>query len=247
MEKLIEFFKAAARCAASPPQLAQQRAPACVALRARRGAMAYPPERELRAAVRALAAMPLNNFSAAQVLARARQHLSGQRVTCALVQELPPPGAGGVDAVDFGVDSDGYIILSPRCSRRAWPCTPHGTPAPVRLHRWLGGVGAGLHGRHVCDNPSCIARAHIRSGTARENLRDQYERDRRTARPTTGERPGREPAATSPPRPLVRLSEAKESRETRFCVAGFDSPSKRARALRRAAATAVEPIHFGTE
>lgn len=210
--------------------------------------MEYPPAREFRAAVRCLAASHGNVFTVGQCLAHAT---SGPISTCCVVRALPPARADGADAFYFGRDADGYIVITPRgtrgSSRRAWPLTPCGMPAPVRLHRWVGGVRAGLHALHACDNAWCIARAHISSGTPRDNLRDQHERDRRRTRRVAVPAARRDLQTSSPPRPLVRLGAAKEAREARFCVTGFDSPAKRARALRRAAAAAAEPIDFVIE
>lgn len=203
--------------------------------------MHYPSERDLRGVVRALAALPGNHFTPQEVLARGH---SGSSSTCAMVRELPPPRADGLGALYFGFDADGYVIVAPHSSRRGWPLTPQGTPAPVRLHRWIGGVGAGLHARHACDNAACIARAHLQAGSARENLADQYVRRRRAAPRSAGLRRQRGRPQDSPQPPSARLGAPKEAREARFCMTGFDSPAKRARALRRAAAAAPEPIAF---
>lgn len=53
------------------------------------------------------------------------------------------------------------------------------------VHRLLyeavnGPIPHGLYALHQCDNPSCVNPAHIRLGTYSDNIRESYQRGRRT-------------------------------------------------------------------
>jgi len=52
----------------------------------------------------------------------------------------------------------------------------------VAYEIFIGPIPAGLHLLHSCDTPSCINPAHLRPGTARENMADREARRRRCVR-----------------------------------------------------------------
>jgi HNH endonuclease len=57
----------------------------------------------------------------------------------------------------------------------------------VSYEAFVGPIPKGLHILHSCDNPLCINPAHLRPGTAKENMAD---RDRRGRRDVRGEQIG---------------------------------------------------------
>ena len=44
--------------------------------------------------------------------------------------------------------------------------------------KYVGDIPEGLLVRHTCDNPPCVLPSHLRTGTAKENNNDMYERGR---------------------------------------------------------------------
>ena len=197
----------------------------------------YPPAALLAQAVELVAAVQANGFSAADALSAADDAADADELVgeCCQVLELPrQPRRGRAaapcsrNAFYFGRDADGYIIVTPVDSA-AWPLCAAGRPLPVRLHRWVAGVEAGALALHRCDNPSCIRRSHLARGTAGGNLFDAHVRQRRAARRAAA--PSRGRAVTPAPEPpLRRLEEPAERRESVFCMVGWTSPSKLARA-----------------
>lgn len=54
----------------------------------------------------------------------------------------------------------------------------------IRAHRlsytiFKGMIPEGKQINHICDNPSCVSPDHLYAGTASDNLRDMYKRNRR--------------------------------------------------------------------
>ena len=197
----------------------------------------YPPPALLAQAVDLVAAVQANGFSAADALSAADDAAADDALVgeCCEVLELPRQPRRGRAAASrsrnafyFGRDADGYILITPVDSAD-WPLCAAGRPLPVRLHRWVAGVEAGALALHKCDNPSCIRRSHLARGTAGGNLFDAHARQRRAARWAAAPSRGRTvtPAPEPPPR---RLDEPAERREAIFCMAGWTSPSKLARA-----------------
>ena len=193
----------------------------------------YPPQSELKSVLKALC--PLNNFSLQEVLAPSPAPPAPPEPTvCCRVENLPNLPRGGLNRSRwyFGMDSDGYILVTARtsASKRRWPHTAAGETLPVRLHRWLANVPPGHDTLHSCDTPSCIRRAHVTSGTRSVNVADSWRRLRRLpSSPCTSTQPPR----AEPPPPLPSHDARVASREAIFVMTGFGSPSKLARILLR--------------
>ena len=198
----------------------------------------YPPPALLAQAVELVAAVPANGFSAADALSAAHDAADPDHALegeCCEVLELPRQPRRGRAAASrtrnafyFGRDADGYIIVTPVDSAD-WPLCAAGRPVPVRMHRWVAGVKAGALALHRCDNTSCIRRSHLACGTAGGNLSDAHARQRRAARRAAAPSRGRTVTPAAEP-PLRRLDEPAERREARFCMTGWTSPSRLARA-----------------
>lgn len=158
---------------------------------------------------------------------------------CAHVNHLPTRVKGEDDgAFIFGMERDGYILVRPRGdSCPSWPVVGGGVPAPVRLHRWLADVPAHLLTRHKCDDPSCVARAHLEAGTATDNQLDRQRKRRRIERapasPSRGSYRQRCADAGSTPTTTLPSCHRVSRVDARFCMVGFISPSKKARLAMR--------------
>lgn len=140
---------------------------------------------------------------------------------------------GGV--LYFGVDSNGYVIVSASEAVSAWPLLSTGQPAPVRLHRWQIKARNNEMALHVCDQPGCINPHHIYSGNAAANLLDSYAHGRRKRKSSIQVvEPTPRTQTPQTPLPPAELAAPLEARETRFCMAGYLSPSKKARLELRA-------------
>lgn len=194
------------------------------------GSVTYPSRRLLHEVVETLSQCPGNEFTACDVLTARR----GRDSHCCIVNELPPSEGrpSATEAVYFGRDSDGYIVVVARSPTRGWPLTATEQPCPVRLGRWIVAAATGEVARHTCDTPGCIARAHLIRGTQGQNLDDALKRKRRvrvvrTARSNPmGRHANDAPSLTPAPRP--QRTAAVDADEL-FCVTGFYSPSKKAR------------------
>ena len=198
-----------------------------------RGKPQYPPKGELRPVLKAIA--DLNAFSLQQVLKPSSlPACAAQPSECCIVKNLPvqPEGGSSRARYVFGIDCDGYVLVRARSSaaRRVWPQTKAGEPLPVRVHRWMLQVRPGLDTLHACDHPSCIARAHLTSGSRSANMADSWRRLRRLPQPSC-------PAPPTPrlqPPPALPAHDSKVAhRERIFVLAGFSSPTKLARTLLR--------------
>ena len=156
---------------------------------------------------------------------------------CCLVRVTPRAAHHTPAAMPFyfGKDAAGYTVVTPRCKEVAevWPHAK-GRPVPVRVCRWMlqASKSEGVV-RHDCDDTRCIAVAHLRAGTQRDNLLDSVLRKRRQRSPVAPPRGSSSSevgaAAASPSRALVWRRKVAHSRST-FC-----SPSKLARKAMRAA------------
>lgn len=207
--------------------------------------MAYPTGAALERMLAELARV--NDFTVADVMGNKDPR------RCCIVQHLPPgKGARRRRGVYYGIDADGYVIARAAAARGGggWPVLSTGEPAPVRVHRAVSVIPPHMMGMHACDEPACIRRLHITAGAACDNNSEAHERGRRWAAAAAASSSAaavRTPRLTgSPVKPArARLGAASEARERLFCVAGFSSPSKRARALARAAAGALEAAAGG--
>ena len=163
----------------------------------------------------------------------------GQETACAHVHLLPRRVRGEEDGTYiFGKCRDGYIVVRPRGrSCPSWPVVRGGVPAPVRLHRWLADVPAYMLTRHKCDDPSCVARAHLQAGTATDNQLDRQRKRRRIERapasPSRGASLHRYDDDGSTPTTTLPSCHRVSRVDARFCMAGFISPSKKARLAMR--------------
>lgn len=93
-----------------------------------------------------------------------------------------PRGCSLDEAVSFYARRD----LATGCLLWVGACTPDGYPSMVwkgrkeRVSRLVLGlsVGDGLCSRHTCDNPRCVERGHLISGTQADNMTDKVLRGR---------------------------------------------------------------------
>lgn len=198
----------------------------------------YPPDEILTKVLEEVCTWVGNRESEALVLA-APQALNlpdhGDRGSCSLVQQTPTRTRGVLDGdFIFGMDEDGYIIVRPRRPCTGWPALRTKDPRPMRLHRWLAQVPHHLITRHQCDEPSCIARTHLSAGTILDN---QHDRRRLRRRPERAEHVPAVGSRTRPPTPLrlpaLSSCHPVSRADALFCVAGFHSPSKKARLAMR--------------
>ena len=166
---------------------------------------------------------------------------------CAIVQSTPSRVSQQQDGdFIFGKEKAGYVMVRPRTSCSSWPVLGDGRPVPLRLHRWLADTPAGMLTRHECDNPSCVSRAHLGAGTALQNQQDRRQRNRDMPRASgcanralRSFSPKHAPPTTTPQLPP---SHRVIAADTLFCVAGFHSPTKRARlAMRQGTMVANTP------
>ena len=64
-------------------------------------------------------------------------------------------------------------------SPHGWPRLRSGRPRPIRLHRWIcatvygAASGDKCEATHLCGNSACIAAAHLRWQSRRDNMLDQ--------------------------------------------------------------------------
>ena len=198
---------------------------------------AYPPRIWLELAIQLLAEQPGNDFSPLDVL-DLNTGVCTRRAPCCHVRET----STGSPSLYFGREEKGYVVVSPAMAIEGWPTSDGGRLLPIRLARWILGAGDWQVARHTCDNPSCIARAHLVSGAQSENLADAIARGRRQSTvATTRTRTRTRDASADPPRMAAAVPSSSSgeersvdaSKDARFPMAGFLSPSKKARKMRR--------------
>ena len=144
----------------------------------------YPPDALADLAVGILARQEGNNFDLQVALSEAPSSTRGVRAAqgCTTVQQLPEAPLAPDNPFYFGMDAHGYVMVSPRLEKAAWPATPSGRPKPIRLTRWLVRAPPGAVVRHTCDSPSCIRVSHLVPSAQALNLADAVRRGRRRAR-----------------------------------------------------------------
>ena len=157
----------------------------------------------------------------------------GDAGACSQVNQTPRRVRGDSEGhYIFGQDRDGYVLVLPRRVDDSWPITRDRRYKPVRLHRWLANVPAGMVTRHACDNSSCLARAHLAAGTSSENAFDRR-RLRRRSRFAERTDSRHRTSYGDPPMPELSSCHAVSIADRLFCVAGHHSPSKKARLAMR--------------
>lgn len=157
----------------------------------------------------------------------------GEAGACSQVKQTPRRFRGNQEGrYIFGKDRDAYVMVRPRRDDDSWPVTRDGRYRPVRLHRWVANVPAGMVTRHACDNSSCLARAHLTAGTSSENAFDRRRLRRRSRFADRADFRQRTLDA-DPAVPELSSCHAVSMADRLFCVAGYHSPSKKARLAMR--------------
>ena len=198
----------------------------------------YPPDALADLAVGILARQEGNNFDLQVALSEAPSSTRGVCAAqgCTIVQQLPGAPLAPDNPFYFGMDAHGYIMVSPRLGKAAWPATRSGRPKPIRLTRWLVRAPPGAVVRHTCDCPSCIRVSHLVPSAQAANLADSVRRGRRRARLGGRSAPTRTLRSSGPAPATPMAAEgnaAQRAREARFRLTGFGSPSKIARRVAR--------------
>ena len=187
----------------------------------------YPPSPVLELALSELSQG--QGWTTQAALATRRTASARRALPCCLVQEAPKTRSDA--SFYYGIESAGYPIASER-----------GGGVPIRIARWLLRCKPGDVARHTCDQPRCVALAHLEIGDQGDNLADAIRRQRRR-RPRSPCAPPPNTRHTGPPLGHIQTTESRgeqtssrwQQQDTVFCLAGFHSPSKRARAERAAA------------
>ena len=194
----------------------------------RSGGACYPSAAEQRRIIAGICRV--NSFSEDQVFGRVEMPPD----ECCSVEHLPRANAKA--RYYFGMDRKGYVLVSPRsrAAIRLWPSKETAEAVPARVARMLAATPAGQQARHTCDDPSCIRRMHVVPGSASDNLRDAYRRNRRNIRPPSPPPTRPTPRALPAPRLPPPPPECR-SNDLLFCVTGYHSPGKLARKRARIA------------
>ena len=182
----------------------------------------YPPWSDLAAVMAALG--ELNGFDACTALRRPRAGCArGARWPCCLVKEIPrqQQGRGARSPFIFGIEKRGYVLVRAQVRRPGWPQCRDG-PLPVWLHRWVVSAPPLLFATHACDDPRCVAAAHIAPATCASNNDDTAKRQRRTSRRDQHrlEAAERQAARAAPPPGQVHQSGGEFQPESRFRIPG---------------------------
>ena len=118
----------------------------------------YPADHLADLAVSLLAGLEGNDFGVATALSTAPATTRATRAAqgCCTVQVLPQAPLPDESPFYFGLDLDGYCLVSPRLKLEGWPVVSGGGYKPIRLTRWLVRAPPGTVVSHRCDNPACI-------------------------------------------------------------------------------------------